>query len=139
MSANSIKLARRKTLPHPHDTPYSRKACSEMIEQYLEASIVFPSACEQFEDLKTEFLQRKEAAGGNSLFVGMDSREAPAARGNGCLRPAQIERRFTTSKWIRIVDLTEHYRKAVQHTNRTGVVRYGRPLQLHSPGAWVKK
>jgi len=101
MSANSIKLARRKTLPHPHDTPYSRKACSEMIEQYLEASIVFPSACEQFEDLKTEFLQRKEAAGGNSLFVGMDSREAPAARGNGCLRPAQIERRFTTSKWIR--------------------------------------
>lgn len=89
----------------PPSSPYSRKACFELLEKVCPDSPL-PKECERFQDV-TVALQRKNSDPANHqiAFSGMHSGEAAmarAARDRGMLNHAQIQRRMTSGKKSRI-------------------------------------
>lgn len=86
----------------PPTSPYSQKACHDLLSLIHYPDSPLPVQCEKYEDVKVA-LQRKNSnkAAHAIAFQGMHAGEAAAAmasREKGQLHHAQIQRRMTNSK-----------------------------------------
>ena len=86
----------------PPTSPYSPKACHDLLNMVHYPDFPMPLQCEKYEDVKIA-LQRKNSnkAAHAVAFQGMHAGEAAAAmaqREKGQLHHAQIQRRMTSSK-----------------------------------------